>query len=297
MSTLFILTTVIALLALVIASVSDLKTREVPDWLSYGLIITALALRVVFFAVSFDWTVLINGLVGLAFFFVLACIMFYSGQWGGGDSKLLMGLGALFGIELKTLLALDLIIFLKTFPIAFLVNTLLAGAIYGLVWAVILAIKNRKAFVKELGKLRTRRVLLIRNGLVGLLLLTLFGMVMLQNYVEKLLLIVIFVAATLLYYFWLFTKAVEKSSMHKRISPEKLTEGDWVVNNIVVGRKHIAGPKDLGLQREQIDELIRLKKKKKIKCVLIKEGIPFVPSFLIGFVITLLVGNVVLLVL
>ncbi len=297
MSTLFIIIIVLSLLALVAASVSDLKTREVPDWLSYGLLITACAVRLVLFATTYDWMILLDGLIGFGFFFAIACLMFYSGQWGGGDSKLLMGLGALFGLEISTLMSLDIIIFLKAFPIAFLVNTLIAGAVYGLFWAGMLAIKNRKAFAKELRKLRTKKVLMVRNGLVGLLLLTVGGMFVLSNPIEKLLLIVIFVSATLLYYFWLFTKAVELSSMHKRVAPEKLTEGDWVVDEIKVGGKRIAGPKDLGLQREQIDELIRLKKKKKISTVLIKEGIPFVPSFLIGFLITLWIGNVVLLVL
>jgi prepilin signal peptidase PulO-like enzyme (type II secretory pathway) len=43
----------------------------------------------------------------------------------------------------------------------------------------------------------------------------------------------------------------------------------------------------LGVSKEQIKELVELKSKKKIDTVLVKEGIPFVPSFLVAFVIVL----------
>ena len=81
--------------------------------------------------------------------------------------------------------------------------------------------------------------------------------------------------------------------MIRWVDPEKLTEGDWVVQDVVIGGKRICGPKDLGLEMRQIKRLIRLKKQKKIKKVLIKYGIPFVPSFLIAFIVTFLYGNFV----
>ena len=76
--------------------------------------------------------------------------------------------------------------------------------------------------------------------------------------------------------------------MEKYVDPEKLTEGDWIVNDVLVGGKRICGPKDLGISLEQIGHLIKLKHKKKIKKVLIKEGIPFIPAFFLGFIVTLI---------
>ena len=74
---------------------------------------------------------------------------------------------------------------------------------------------------------------------------------------------------------------------------EELTEGDWIAEEIKVGKKYICGPKDLGIELAQIKKLIAYKKKGKIKKVLIKVGIPFVPSFLIAFIVTYIWGNVV----
>ena len=78
--------------------------------------------------------------------------------------------------------------------------------------------------------------------------------------------------------------------MLKLVEPEKLTEGDWIAKDIVVNGKRVAGPKDLGISKAQIKELLGLKKQKKIGKILIKEGIPFVPSFLAAFAVTMLYG-------
>ena len=68
--------------------------------------------------------------------------------------------------------------------------------------------------------------------------------------------------------------------------PEDLTEGDWIAKDIMVDGEKVCGPRDLGIDEEGIAKLIELKHKKKISKVLIKEGIPFVPSFLAAFALT-----------
>jgi hypothetical protein len=82
-------------------------------------------------------------------------------------------------------------------------------------------------------------------------------------------------------------KAVELSCMYKRVKPAVLTEGDWIANDVKVKGKRICGPKDLGIEKKQIKQLI----KAKVKSVVIKVGIPFVPSFLLAFLLTLWIGN------
>ena len=83
--------------------------------------------------------------------------------------------------------------------------------------------------------------------------------------------------------------------MLKYVEPQKLTEGDWIVKDIKINGKYITGPKDLGIAKKQINELVMLYKKGKIRKVLMKIGIPFVPSFFIAFVVTLIYGNLVFL--
>jgi hypothetical protein len=95
----------------------------------------------------------------------------------------------------------------------------------------------------------------------------------------------------MLFYIWVFIKAVENSLMIKQIDVEKLTEGDWIYRDVTIGGKYICGPKDLGIEKSQIAVLIKLKKKGKIQKVMVKEGIPFVPGLFLAFLVTILVGN------
>ena len=277
------------LVFLVIASISDLKTREVPDWLNYGSIGIGIGFNLIFSLVYLDYSYIIRSLIGLGVTFVLAYLLFYTGQWGGGDSKALMGIGALLGLDWN-FYKLDSMPFL----FSFLINILIAGAIYGLLWTVFLAVKNRKKFAKEVKDISNKKsVKRVKMALLILALIALAASFFPMQFNHK---ILIFGSAITLYltcYMWILTKAVEKSCMQKYVLPSKLTEGDWIVNDIKVDGKRICGPKDLGIEKEQIKNLISYYRAGKIKKVLIKEGIPFVPSFLMGFVVTLVFGNVI----
>ena len=72
--------------------------------------------------------------------------------------------------------------------------------------------------------------------------------------------------------------------MQKKILVEKLTEGDWLVENVYKSNRLICKAKNIGLEKKDIINL----KKNKIKYVLIKQGMPFVPAFLFGFIFTIL---------
>src|SRR3989344_7582752 len=85
---------------LCIASVSDFKTREVPDFVSFGAIAFAFGLRALYSAISWDYLPLLAGILGFIVFYLFGYIMFYTGQWGGGDSKILMAIGAFLGLDL-----------------------------------------------------------------------------------------------------------------------------------------------------------------------------------------------------
>lgn len=271
----------IVLVALLIGTYTDFKVREVPDWLNYGLIFVGFGLRLIFTTVYHDWSYLLEGIFGFAAFLVLALLMFYAGQWGGGDSKMVMGLGAIIGLELS----------IDAFLIGFLVNIFIFGALFGLAFSVYLAILHRRRFAKEFNRrfaAKKREKWLVWAGTLALLLVSFF----VPGFVRA----SIAVLAGMLFlsfYVFIYLKSVEKASMIRWVDPERLTEGDWVVQDVVVDGRRVCGPKDLGLEMRQIKKLVRLKKKKKIKKVLIKYGIPFVPSFLISFIVTYFYGNFV----
>lgn len=289
----------LSFIVLLIASFTDLKTREVPDWVNYGLIFSGVGLNLLFSAIYSTPSFIINSLVGLAIFFGIAYFMFYMGQWGGGDSKIIMGLGAIMGLDVgfKS----------PQFLAGFFINALMAGAVYGLLCSILLVFKNKEKFRKEFKKILSQNgIITTKKVLVILIFIYLIFILLLWfdvQYFNILLLIfrstqnILFIFSSFLllilvtFYLWIFVKAIEKSSMYKLVDPSKLTEGDWIVKDVYYNKEYITGPKDLGIEKKQIRRLIELHKKRKIGKVLIKEGIPFVPSFLIAFVITFLFGN------
>ncbi len=276
----------IAAVFLFIASISDIKTREVPDWLNYGSVGAGIGINLIFSLIYSDYSFIINSLIGLAAFFILAYILFYTGQWGGGDSKALMGIGALLGLNYKT----------GSLPISivFLISTLVIGAFYGMAWTMYLALRKKEEFMKELRHLLSQKN--IRRAKIAMLIAAVLAFAanfLPINALYKMMIVGITLAFYLTFYVWLFTKAVEKACMQKYVNPGQLTEGDWIVDDVVVGGKRICGPKDLGIEKKQIALLVKYYKAGKIKKVLIKEGIPFVPSFLVGFLAALVFGNIV----
>jgi Flp pilus assembly protein protease CpaA len=274
----------ITLIGLIIASITDLKTREVPDWLSYGLIGIGIGLNLLFAIIYWNYWFIVNSLIGLLLFLIIAFIMFYAGQWGGGDSKVLMGLGALIGLDIR----------FTEFPflISFFVNILVVGAVYGLLWSIFLVLKNFKSFVKEFRKVSHQsKMIKWRSYVIVFVFFMLFLFFLARGTVISTMFIALLIMVLTTFYLWIFVKAIEKTSMIKKVTPDKLTEGDWIAKDIKYNGKYICGPKDLGIEMKQIKELIKLYRLGKIKYVIIKEGIPFVPSFLIAYVITLFFGN------
>lgn len=278
----------IAFVALIIGTITDIKKREVPDWLNFSLILSGIGLRLLYSSITFEWSYLMEGVIGLLAFVIFGYLMFYTGQWGGGDSKMLMGLGALLGIPF-TLHPTPLIL-------VFLVNILLVGSIYGLVWSIVLAIKHRKKFIKNYIKIvndpkliRWRRIALV-STLIMIFIVILFSKFKSLDILSISLITLAILIAYLSIHLIMFIKAVELSAMFKLVSPEELTEGDWIAKEIKINGEKIVSPKDLGIDKKQIRKLIKLKKQRKIKNVKIKMGIPFVPSFLLAFILSLILG-------
>ena len=279
---------ILALIAITIASYTDIKTREVPDWLNYALIAVGLGVNLIYSVIYWDYTYILRSAIGLAAAVLLGMVMFYTGQWGGGDSKMVFGLGALLGLSYP---------FKLDFFAKFLVNMLFAGALYVMVWAIISGIKNRAKVIKKfkkilendkLRKIRYYSAILIVLGLILIYFIDL----------DSSLKIIFVFMSIFLYsanYFILIIKSIEEAVMIKSIEPEKLTEGDWIVKDIKAEGKYITGPKELGIKKDQIKMLLKLKQQGKLKKIIVKYGIPFIPSFLMAIIYTILTDSIVLL--
>ncbi len=269
----------IALIVLIIASYTDFRKREVPDWLNYGLIFAGVGISGIASIVFYDYHYILYSLTGLALGIAIALGMFYAGQWGGGDSKLLMGLGALIGLTFS----------INAFYVSFLVNIFMVGAVYGFVWSIVLVFRNWKNFTVAFKKLwNERKNRIARFSLTALLLI----LIVLSIAVKELAIALIGTGLLVIlgYFLFIIAKTVEACCMFKWISASKLVEGDWIAEAVYVGKKKIVGVKRLGLDAKDVELLHKLKNKK----VLVKEGIPFVPAFLLAFIFTYFWGNILL---
>ncbi len=272
------------------AAINDVKKREVPNWVNYGLVITGLGLGSLHSIVAFDWHFLAFSIAGAVAALALSALMFYTGQWGGGDSKLLIGMGAVLGLPFTAKLPF---VGVESQLVSFLFNLIAISVIYAIVIGAVLAVKNKKKFAaaarKQLESYSLLRKLLLILSAVGLVLVIAVNDVAFRFASVALL-------ATLFFglYLSVMAKAVEKACMLRLISPLKLIEGDWIAKDVIVGGKRICGPKDLGIEKRQIRRLAELYRKGKIRVVLIKEGIPFSPSFLIAYIATIFFGNLFL---
>ncbi len=275
------LLTGVALAGLAAATYSDLRTREVPDWLNYGMIAAGVGLRLIWAASAWDAMILVEGLLGLLLFFLVASLMYYGGQWGGGDAKMLMGLGCLMGLGIPRAWTLNEMPDLAVFWLLLL----LAGALYGLAASVTLSIRNfralRRSFMPLFAKNRTRLLALLLLALASAA-----GSRLSPDQFIRLGLLALSGVAAFTALLWIYVKAVEEVCMVKDYPIARLTEGDWIAEDVVVAGKRICGPKDLGVSREQIATLKGLAGQKKILTVRVKEGIPFLPPFLIAFMLT-----------
>jgi prepilin peptidase CpaA len=81
--------------AVVVAAASDIRSREIPNWLSLGAIGAALVLH----PALHGWTGLLFSLKGLGLAALIFLPLFMLRWLGGGDVKLMGAVGALGGYE------------------------------------------------------------------------------------------------------------------------------------------------------------------------------------------------------
>jgi len=255
---------VITLIVLFIASYVDLKSREVPDWLSYAFVFAVLGIRFIF-AVEQGWNIFWSGTVGFMVLFGLGYLFYWSSLWGGGDAKLLMGLGAAIGLPLPfSASSLNLV--------WFFLLVLCIGAIYGLVWLSYLAWLKKDLLFGQFKKLVSQ----YKNMHFVLLILTLF--VLILTIVNVLFWPLIFFPLGI-FYLLLFVSLVEKSSFLQKVPLSSLTEGDWLaqevkLKNQTIPRKTVSS-KDLAFLQKSLPPST---------LIFIKVGIPFTPSFLFSYI-------------
>ncbi len=254
----------IAIFWLVIASVQDFKRREVENWWNFSLIAIILAFRAFVSAVEWNIWYFAWGLIGLLAGFIVMNLFYYARMFGGGDAKMLMALGVVLPLSLEWIVNLEILIL-------FLFIFLVAGALYGACYSLVVMLGNFRAFLKEFLKIfKKYRKILFLVEIVGVL-----GFIFSFAYkfdIGSYLMALVFASPWLL----VWAKAIEESCMKRFVSAVDLTVGDWLADTLTIGKKKIT-PNWEGLSESELS-LIQKKYKRK---VLIKYGAPFIPAFLI----------------
>jgi Flp pilus assembly protein protease CpaA len=248
----------LALIWTLFATIQDIRKREVSNWLNFSLIAFALSYRLFYSINSNDFRFFFLGFLGFLTFYALAHAFYYSRAFAGGDAKLMMG----FGVILPYTNYSSLI----TLPLIFLLLLFSVGSLYSLIYSIFLVSKNKEKFKKSIRKFKTPLIF----SLVSFIALSA------ASFLYPLLLILSFLA--IIPALFIYTKSLDKCMIFL-VSPNKLTEGDWLEKSVLVGSKTIKKTVH-GLSLDEIKFL-----KKHNKKVLIKSGIPFVPAFFITLII------------
>lgn len=262
----------LAFVWIIFASVQDLRKREVANWISFSLIIFSLGFRFFYSLFSNEgFGFFYQGLIGLGIFFVLGNLFYYGKLFAGGDAKLMIAMGAVLSLSASFFTNVN-------YYVLFIFLFLFVGGFYGLFWSFVVAIKNKDSFVNEFSKqFMVHKKFVYPVMFVGLLFMVCGFFQILIFYLG----ILLFVLPCL----YLHTKAVDECCMVKKLKATELTEGDWLYKDVKVGKKIIKANWE-GLSKKDIELL-----KKKNKFVVVRYGIPFVPVFLISYLILLFLWN------
>jgi len=135
------------LAGIIVASIQDLKKREVDNWVNYFLLISGCIFVLFKSILNFDFYLLLAGLICFAVCFALGNLFYYGRVFAGGDAKLLIAMFSLFvsaGI-LESLANIGI----------FIVFLLVSGSIYGLGYSLFFYFRDffkiNKQIKKEFG--------------------------------------------------------------------------------------------------------------------------------------------------
>ena len=261
----------IALIGTAIGAYTDIRTRLVPDWTSYFMLAAGLGGHAILSLLSQSIWPIVYSAAGAGFFFAIGYLLYRAGVWGGGDAKLLPAIGSL--------LAFSTSIAIWPLLVSFWLNLLILGAAFGILGMLILFLKHKEKTLHEFKLLINKFKLPFYSTIFAVVLfgtVSIFETMAIFGFLLAILCLLLFIL-----------KATEKAALHKSIPPNKLVEGDWLIDEIKIGN-YCYTPKKIGIEKSDITKLIELEKAGKLKDVKVKDGIPYVPAFLAALIVTML---------
>jgi Flp pilus assembly protein protease CpaA len=271
---------IVAFAGSIYAALWDLKTTEIPDEIPHAMIIFALLFYGIQSVIESNYWIFLNSLIYGGAILVLGFVMYYAGQWGGGDAKILAAIIFLLPTANTAL----------PFPLTFLLNVFLVGAGYMILYSFVLALMNRRIFSAFVADVKKQKALLALGSIA------LFATFSIINYLVLVVLaypvnylyllrnsLLPLLAVIGLFVVWRFAKAVEDVGFKKKIPVSKLKIGDVLIDSKLWE----------GITERQLKKV----KKSGKRFVWIKEGVRFAPAFPLALLFTLLYGDFLFLIL
>lgn len=261
-----------------LAAYYDIRTTEIPDKIPLFMAVTALGLKGFHSLLTGELGFILDSMSVGGLFLLFGFLMYYTGQWGGGDAKLLAAIGALLPTA-----PIGFVGYLEfPFFLTFLINLFLVGSIFIILYALLYSFLNRgiaKEFIKDI-KGNKKELM----GFITVVLIVLFGFSLItQGLVNPYMYFFAFMGIGLFLLFK-FLKVIENKGFKRKIKTKDLQEGDMIGEDIK--KLNIKSKIIRGLTKKEVKRI-----RKARKTVWIKEGVRFGPVFPITLVVTLFIGD------
>ncbi|QQG39977.1 MAG: prepilin peptidase [Candidatus Aenigmatarchaeota archaeon] len=271
----------VALVGSATAGYIDLRTTEIPDEIPLSMAVFGLFWAALAYVTSGSAILVQSAIVG-GLFFALGYVMYYTGQWGGGDAKLMAAIGVLVPQAPAFAVAT-----LFPFAMSMLLNVFMLGAVYIVAYSLTVSLPNRtvtraflvdvKGGMKEIGifavALTIAVVAAVRFATGGFSQASLtFAFSLVPGGLG-------------LFLLWKFLRVVERVGFQKRIKTQALRVGDMLgedVRELKMYKKLLRG-----LEENEIRKIRRVR-----RMILIREGVRFGPVFMLALLYTIFYGDV-----
>ncbi len=235
-------------------ALKTLRPESIPEKISYGYVACALTLSAFNSFFSGDAYFFLNSLLIGAGFFAVGYVLFYFGQWGGGDVKLAAGIGCTLGYLSHAGFFHD-----GLFPYyaTYYINMICVALPYATVYGLYLGLKSPETW-KEFGRyLRDKRTIVT--------FLLSFTPSFAAMYLNLYSLALFYTALPLMALIALYLKAVEIKALREETDVARLKVGDVPAEDLEIEGKILARKKDIeGISQEDISKLQKLAAEGKI---------------------------------